>query len=87
MDVAVHVGTLLSVLIYFHKDIWMMLSGLARTDSEGFQLSKKSYYRLYSCYYCWFCPTNISIFILMSPRSYGMDDAIIRYCPHGCGSL
>lgn len=40
MDVAVHVGTLLSVLVYFRKDIWMMLSGITRTDSEGFNLSK-----------------------------------------------
>jgi len=40
MDVAVHVGTLFSVLIYFHKDILMMISGVFRPQSEGFGLSK-----------------------------------------------
>jgi len=28
MDVAVHVGTLLSVLLYFRKDVWSMICGL-----------------------------------------------------------
>lgn len=27
LDVAVHVGTLLSVLLYFHRDIWTMIRG------------------------------------------------------------
>ena len=40
MDVAVHVGTLLSVLVYFRKDIFMMLGGLTRTDSDGFVLAR-----------------------------------------------
>lgn len=39
MDVAVHVGTLLSVLVYFHKDIFMMLGGIFKPKSEGFNLS------------------------------------------------
>ncbi len=40
MDVAVHVGTLLSVLLYFRKDIFMMLFGLTRTDSDGFTMAR-----------------------------------------------
>lgn len=40
MDVAVHVGTLLSVLVYFHKDILMMLGGLTRTESDGFSMAR-----------------------------------------------
>lgn len=40
MDVAVHVGTLFSVLVYFRKDIFMMLGGLTHTDSDGFKLTK-----------------------------------------------
>ena len=40
MDVAVHVGTLFSVLVYFHKDIFMMIGGVVRPKSEGFSLSK-----------------------------------------------
>jgi len=39
IDVAVHVGTLLSVLVYFRKDIFMMLGGVVKPKSEGFQLS------------------------------------------------
>lgn len=43
MDVAVHVGTLFSVLLYFHKDIWSIVKGMlgifrGKTDSEGFSL-------------------------------------------------
>lgn len=38
MDVAVHVGTLLSVLLYFRKDILMMLCGVLKPKSEGFKL-------------------------------------------------
>lgn len=38
MDVAVHVGTLLSVLVYFRKDIYLMLGGILQPKSEGFQL-------------------------------------------------
>lgn len=40
MDVAVHVGTLISVLVYFRKDIWMMLGGLTRAKSDGFGLAR-----------------------------------------------
>ncbi len=39
MDVAVHVGTLLSVLVYFRTDIYMMLGGIFKPKSEGFNLS------------------------------------------------
>lgn len=39
MDVAVHVGTLFSVLLYFRKDIMMILKGLTNTKSEGFKLA------------------------------------------------
>jgi len=38
IDVAVHVGTLLSVLLYFRKDILMMLCGVLKPQSEGFKL-------------------------------------------------
>jgi len=30
MDVAVHVGTLGAVMLYFHRDLWAMLAGLGR---------------------------------------------------------
>ena len=40
MDVAVHVGTLLSVLFYFYKDIMLMIGGVFKPQSEGFGLSK-----------------------------------------------
>ena len=30
IDIAVHVGTLFAVLLYFWRDIWLMLAGLAR---------------------------------------------------------
>lgn len=35
LDVAVHLGTLLSVLVYFRKDIWMMLGGLIKIRQGG----------------------------------------------------
>jgi len=43
MDIAVHVGTLLSVLVYFRKDVIAMLSGLGqftrgRRDNHGARL-------------------------------------------------
>lgn len=40
IDVAVHVGTLLSVLVYFRKDLLTMLGGITKPQSEGFSLSK-----------------------------------------------
>jgi undecaprenyl-diphosphatase len=36
-DVVVHVGTLLAVAVYFHRDLWMMLRGLWVSDSQGRQ--------------------------------------------------
>lgn len=30
IDVAVHVGTLIAVMLYFWRDVWMMLAGLGR---------------------------------------------------------
>ncbi len=38
MDVAVHVGTLFAVLLYFRKDILMMLCGILNPKSDGFKL-------------------------------------------------
>lgn len=40
IDVAVHVGTLLSVLVYFRKDLILMASGVFKPNSEGFNLGK-----------------------------------------------
>lgn len=39
MDVAVHVGTLLSVLVYFYKDILGMLCGITNVKSGGFKMA------------------------------------------------
>ncbi len=39
MDIAVHIGTLLSVLVYFRRDIMNMLFGLTNTKSSGFRLA------------------------------------------------
>lgn len=41
MDVAVHVGTLLSVLLYFRDDIKSMLFGALNPQSDGFILGSK----------------------------------------------
>jgi len=41
MDVAVHVGTLFAVLIYFWRDIFGMIGGALRPKSDGFQLAFK----------------------------------------------
>lgn len=41
MDVAVHVGTLLSVLVYFWKDIISMIGGVTNLRSSGFQMALK----------------------------------------------
>jgi len=38
IDVAVHVGTLLSVLLYFRKDIAMMFCGILKPQTDGFKL-------------------------------------------------
>ena len=40
LDVAVHVGTLLSVLVYFRKDLFGMLCGIIKPKSEGFSLGR-----------------------------------------------
>lgn len=37
-DVAVHVGTLASVLVYFRKDLWQMAMSLHKPHSESFKL-------------------------------------------------
>jgi len=44
LDVAVHIGTLLSVLVYFRKDVWEMFKGLLQlakrdTKSHGARLN------------------------------------------------
>ena len=38
MDVAVHVGTLLSVLVYFWRDLWAMLVNIVNFKSAEFRL-------------------------------------------------
>lgn len=40
MDVAVHIGTLLSVLVYFRRDIFSMIGGLTKPKSDGFGLMR-----------------------------------------------
>lgn len=35
MDVAVHVGTLFSILLYFRKDVFLMLSGIFQKNKAG----------------------------------------------------
>lgn len=40
MDVAVHIGTLLAVLLYFRRDIFMIARGLGDRASPGFRLAK-----------------------------------------------
>jgi undecaprenyl-diphosphatase len=40
MDVAVHVGTLFSVLVYFRKDLFSMVCNITKPQSDGFKLSK-----------------------------------------------
>lgn len=40
IDIAVHVGTLFSVLIYFRQDLIQMFLGAVSKNSEGFQLLK-----------------------------------------------
>ncbi len=40
MDVAVHVGTLFSVLIYFRNDLLKMVSGITQKNQEGANLSR-----------------------------------------------
>ena len=39
MDVAVHVGTLLAVLLYFRKDLFNMLGGIFNKNSSGFKMA------------------------------------------------
>lgn len=39
MDVAVHIGTLFSVLVYFRKDVLEMVTGFYNVKSAGFQKS------------------------------------------------
>ncbi len=38
LDVAVHVGTLMSVLIYFRKDLFKILANITKPDSDSFGL-------------------------------------------------
>ena len=39
MDVAVHVGTLFAVFVYFYKDILNMLKGILDKNSSGFKMA------------------------------------------------
>ncbi|MCH7943150.1 MAG: undecaprenyl-diphosphatase, partial [Proteobacteria bacterium] len=32
IDVALHVGTLGAVLVYFHRDVWAMLRGISKLE-------------------------------------------------------
>lgn len=38
IDVAVHVGTLFAVILYFYKDLWLMTKSVHRPHSEGFRM-------------------------------------------------
>lgn len=40
LDVAVHVGTLLAVILYFYKDLWSMARNVHRAHSEGFRMMR-----------------------------------------------
>lgn len=40
LDVALHIGTLLSVLVYFRKDVFAVAGGLTTPSSRGFSLAK-----------------------------------------------
>lgn len=40
LDVAVHVGTLLAVLVYFWRDLWDMASHVHQPKSDGFGMMK-----------------------------------------------
>lgn len=40
LDVAMHIGTLFSVLLYFRKDVFDILRGLGNTGSGGFRLAR-----------------------------------------------
>lgn len=39
LDVAMHIGTLFSVLVYFRKDVFAVLSGIGNRHSQGFQMA------------------------------------------------
>ncbi len=45
LDIAVHIGTLLAVLLYFRNDIWLMIKGffgaIKHPSNEGFMLVTK----------------------------------------------
>lgn len=38
-DVLLHVGTLVALVVYFRKDIWQVLQGMAGKDAEGRKLA------------------------------------------------
>ncbi len=40
LDVAMHIGTLFSVLVYFRADVMAVLKGIGNTQSEGFSLAR-----------------------------------------------
>ena len=40
LDVAVHVGTLLAVIVYFWKDLWDMASHVHQPKSDGFHMMR-----------------------------------------------
>ena len=39
LDVAMHIGTLFSVLVYFRKDVFAVLGGIGNRHSDGFKLA------------------------------------------------
>jgi undecaprenyl-diphosphatase len=45
LDISVHIGTLFAVLLYFRKDIWMMIKGISTAiknpENDGFELLAK----------------------------------------------
>lgn len=40
LDVAMHIGTLFSVLLYFRRDVLAIIKGIGNTQSDGFRLAK-----------------------------------------------
>ncbi|HRQ60654.1 MAG TPA: undecaprenyl-diphosphate phosphatase [Alphaproteobacteria bacterium] len=48
MDLAVHVGTLLAVIVYYHKDVWAMITGvlrwLARSKQQDAESCRLAFY-------------------------------------------
>jgi undecaprenyl-diphosphatase len=46
LDIAVHMGTLLAVLLYFRRDLWLMLSGLLGSRGPEQRLGRRLFFYL-----------------------------------------